>query len=87
MNKSAPIFVAVARILLTDCHVEGHSYFLTNGEPERFSTMESCKSEATAKHSDGTPKYAGYNCTKKLLFVEIGQQDFYGGEARKRAVR
>lgn len=82
LNWARAFFAAIACASLAGCYAEGQSFFLTHGEPERFWFMEACVAEATAEHKDGTPKYSGYVCVHKLLFVELAKQEFYEGEAQ-----
>jgi len=80
MRKTFAICVAAICLTATGCYAEGHSYLLANGEAQQFSSMARCESEATSTHSDGGPRYSGYVCRQKLLFITLGQRDYNDGK-------
>lgn len=70
----------VISLLAASCWTEGNSYFLADGETERFLTMNRCEREATAKHPEGTSKYSGYECRGKFLGLTTTKRDYYNGK-------
>ena len=83
MRAIAPPLLIVVSSLLAGCYAEGHSHFLDNGELQRFMTMDRCESEAKATHSDGSPRYSGFVCTKKFTFFELERREFYEGKEQR----
>lgn len=74
------IAICLAASFLTGCYAEGHSFFLANGETQRFLSLARCESEAMSTDKDSGPKYAGYICKQKLFFVTLEQRDYYDGK-------
>jgi hypothetical protein len=66
--------------LATGCYAEGNSYFLTDGETERFLTIGRCEREAAAHLPDGQPKYSGYKCRGKFVGFTTSKRDYYNGK-------
>ena len=67
-------------LVLVGCYAEGNSHFLASGDTEYFLTMKRCEEEAKTKYSDGSLKYSGYDCQRKVLWLTIEKRDDYEGK-------
>ena len=72
--------VVTVTALSLGCYVEGNSYFLAEGEADYFLTMSQCEAEALAVRNDGSRRYAGYECRRKLLWFLLSTQEYSYGE-------
>lgn len=57
--------------LLTACYAEGNSYFLTDGQAERFITMGACEREARAQHSGGGAVYFWLRVQEQVSWLHL----------------
>ena len=80
MNRLPAITLATACLSLGGCYAEGHSYFLGDGETERFASMARCEAQATTKYQDGGPMYSGYKCKERLFFLTLEERDYQSGK-------
>ena len=67
-------------LVLVGCYVEGNSHLLASGNLKYFQTMKRCEEEAKTKFSDGSPKYLGFECRKKVLFFTTEKRDYDEGK-------
>lgn len=67
------------------CYAEGHSRFLSDGPAEHYLSLGRCVTQATTRHADGTPKYAGFVCKEKVLWFTLEEREYDDGELTSQA--
>jgi hypothetical protein len=72
--------IAVTCVTIAGCYAEGISYTVNSSGTDYFLTLKRCEEEAIATKPDGSPKYVGFKCMGKLLFVTTETRDYYHGK-------
>ncbi len=78
--KSILALALLILLLLASFRVEGHSYYIGNGESTYFLTMGRCRREAASTYAEGGNRYAGYTCTRQFLWFTLDVEDYYAGK-------
>ena len=80
MGRFKAVVVGSFAVLLAGCYTQGNSYLVADGEKELFLSMARCETQATSRFPDGSPKYAGYVCKKKLAGFMLEERDYSNGK-------